>query len=68
MKTRLECSKLPPRAMIEVPDVLKGTSGRSTLESIKKLEFTVARKTDQKGDLAANKDWAVEEDGISLAI
>ena len=71
MKTMSESSKLPSRAMIEVPNVLRGSSGRSTLESIRKLEFMVARKTDQKGDLAANKDWGVnvvEEDGISPTI
>jgi hypothetical protein len=67
MTSRHNSSKLPPRSVLEVPNVLQGDSGRSILSSISRLKYTVAKKDDQPGDVAANRDWGVsvvEEDGI----
>jgi hypothetical protein len=71
MITRRKSSKLPPRAMLEVPNVLKGASGRSTLSAITQLEYTVAKKYDQEGDVAGNKDWGISvvgKEGIRPAL
>ena len=45
--------------------MLTGTSGLATLASIVKLKCTLAKKDDQEGDEAANRDWGVSvaEDG-----
>ena len=67
MITRRKSSKLPPRAMLEVPNVLKGASGRSTLSAITQLEYTVAKKYDQEGDVAGNKDWGISVVGKEKA-
>ncbi len=60
-------SKLPPRSILEVPNVLQGETGQAILSSITRLKYTVAKKDDQEGDVAADRDWGVsvaEEDGI----
>jgi hypothetical protein len=57
--------------MMEVTDVLKGTSGLATLASIAKLKHTLAKKDDQEGDKAADRDWGVsvaEEGAIPPAL
>ncbi len=56
MITRRKSSKLGPRAMLEVPNGLKGASGRSTLSPITQLECKVAKNYDQEGDAAGDKD------------
>jgi hypothetical protein len=71
MITRRKSSKLPPRSMLEVPNVLKGTSGQSTLRAVTQLEYKVAEKYDQEGDAAGNKDWGVSvvgNEGIPPAL
>jgi hypothetical protein len=71
MITRRKSSKLPPRSMLEVPNVLKGTSGQSTLHAVTQLEYKVAEKYDQEGDAAGNKDWGdsvVGNEGIPPAL
>jgi hypothetical protein len=45
--------------MMEVTNVLKGTSGLATLASVAKLKHTLAKKDDQEGDEAAIRDWGV---------
>jgi hypothetical protein len=45
--------------MLEVPNVLKGASGRSTMSAIAQLNYRVDKKYDQEGDVAGNKDWGV---------
>lgn len=69
--TRSKSSKLAPRAMLEVTNVLKGSKGRSIMKSIHQLDYKVAVKDDQPGDVEAKKDWGVsvvEEEGISPAL
>jgi hypothetical protein len=44
---------------MEVTNVLKGTSGLATLASVANLKHTSAKKDDQEGDEAANRDWGV---------
>jgi hypothetical protein len=71
MITRRKSSKLGPRAMLEVPNGLKGASGRSALSAITQLECKVAKKYDQEGDAAGDKDWwgisVARKEGIPLA-
>ena len=67
MMTRRKSSSLVPRAMIEVTNVLKGSKGHSILDSITQLDYQLARKDDQEGDVEALNDWGVsvvEEEGI----
>jgi hypothetical protein len=45
--------------MMEVTNVLKGTCGLASLASVTKLKHTLAKKDDQEGDEAANRDWGV---------
>jgi hypothetical protein len=45
--------------MLEVTNVLTGTSGLATLASVTKLKCILAKKDDQEGDEAANRDWGV---------
>ena len=71
MSPRRKPSKLPPRSMLEVTNVLTGTSGQATLASVIKLKHTLAKKDDQEGDEAANRDWGVsvaEEGAIPPAL
>jgi hypothetical protein len=62
MITRHKSSKLPPRAMLEVPNVLKGAMVAGLLCLLSPSWHKVANKCDQKHDAAGNKDW-----GISVA-
>jgi hypothetical protein len=63
MITRRKSSELPPAgAMLEVPNVLMGASGQSTLSAVTQPECKVAKKCNQEGDVAGDKDW-----GISVA-
>jgi hypothetical protein len=69
--TRSELSKLPPRSLVEVTNVLKGPHAGLILASITRLDYKLAEKDDQVGDKEAKRDWGisvVEEEGIPAAL
>lgn len=64
-------AKLPPRALLEVTNVLTGSTALPFIKSLTRLKYKLLKKDDQEGDLQANKDWGVtvvEEDGLPASL
>jgi hypothetical protein len=59
MITRRKTAKLPPRALLEVTNVLTGPTAGPFIFSMSKLKYRLLKKDDQEGDEKANKDWGV---------
>jgi hypothetical protein len=67
MRTRRKTAILPPRALMEVTNVLTGPTAGPFIYSMSTFKYRLVEKDDQEGDKEANKDWgvtAVDEGGI----
>ena len=67
MTTRRKTAELPPRALLEVTNVLTGPTAGPFICSMSNFKHRLDKKDDQEGDKEANKDWGatvVDEGGM----